>query len=398
MSATLLYRIQGVRVYKYQKTNYEKDCVKIYFSIPRDRCVCPVCGHDFVWIREMRTREFTGVPLGAKKVILVAKIPKIYCPVCHANRQVHLPFARPNKHYTRAFESYVLRLLRDMTVQAAADFLNVSWNTVRDIEQHYLEKHFSNPSFKGVRYIAIDKISSKKGFNFLTIVMNLENGQVLYVGDGRQEEALQGFWKKLRRNKAQIEAVASDMSRPYTKAIRENLPGAVHVFDRFHIVKMFNDVIDNVRRSLFHKIKDKDVKSALKRCKYILLKRPENLDATKEEPERLRRTLEANSDISTVYYLKEELHSLWDEDEMESAQGKMLDMIAFMFSLKIPYLKRFAKSLRDHAHGILAWFDYEISTGPLEGLNNKIKNIKRMAYGFRNMDYFKLKILACHTL
>ena len=93
--------------------------------------------------------------------------------------------------------------------------------------------------------------------------MNLENGQVLYVGDGRQEEALQGFWKKLRRNKVQIEAVASDMSRPYTKAIRENLPDAVHVFDHFRIVKMFNEVIDNVRRSLFRKIKDKDEKSAL---------------------------------------------------------------------------------------------------------------------------------------
>ena len=147
--------------------------------------------------------------------------------------------------------------------------------------------------------------------------------------------------------------------RPYTKAIRENLPNAVHVFDRFHIVKMFNEVIDNVRCSLFRKIQDKDEKSALNGSKYILLKRPENLDATKKE-----------------------LHSLWDEDEADAAQGKMLDMIAFMFSLNIPYLKRFAKSLRDHAHGILAWFDYEISTGPLEGLNNKIKNIKRMAYGF----------------
>lgn len=397
MSATLLYRIQGVRVYRYKKTNYQKDCVRIHFSIPKDRCVCPECGNDFVWIKEWRTREFVGVPLGSKKVILVVDIPKIYCPECQANRQVHLPFARPNKHYTRAFEHYVLRLLQEMTVQAVADFVGVSWDTVRDIEQHYLEKHFSNPSFKGVRYIAIDEISSKKGYNFLTVVMNLENGQVIYVGDGRQEDALTDFWKKLKRSRTKIEAVASDMSRPYTKAIRENIPNAVHVFDRFHIVKMFNEVINNVRRSLYHKIKDKDEKSLLKGLKYILLKRPENLDPSKEEPERLQRTLEANSDLSTIYYLKEELHSLWDEEDAESAQGKMMDMIAFMLSEQIPYLKRFAKSLRAHAFGILAWFDYEISTGPLEGLNNKIKNIKRMAYGFRNMKYFKLKILACHA-
>lgn len=143
-------------------------------------------------------------------------------------------------------------------------------------------------------------------------------------------------------------AVASYRARPYTKAIREHLPDAVHVFDRFHIVKMFNEVINNVRRSLYRPIKDKDEKQALKGLKYILLKRPEHLDPSKGEPERLQKTLEANAELSTIYYLKEELHSLWNEENADSAQGKMMDLITFMNSEQNPSLKRFAKSLMSH--------------------------------------------------
>lgn len=397
MSATLLYRIQQVRVYRYQKTDYKKDSVEIHFSIPKEKCRCPACGYDIVRIKETRERTFIGTPLGGKKVLLVVKIPKIYCPHCHTIRQVHIPFARPNKHYTRAFEHYVLRLLKNMTVSAVAEHLGVSWDMIREIEQYYLEKHFAYPSLKGVRYIAIDEIASKKGHQYLTIVMNLENGQVLYVGDGRKEDALTGFWRRLKRNRVKIEAVATDMSRPFTKAIRENLHNAIHVFDHFHIIKMFNEIISRIRTNLYKKIRDRNEKMALKGTKYILLKRPENLDPSKGEPERLQKTLEANEDLSTVYYLKEELHSLWKEEKMEAAQGKIMDMIEFMVSSSIPYLKSFAKTLSSHIEGILAWFIYPISTGPLEGLNNKIKVIKRVAYGFRNMKYFKLKILAAHT-
>ena len=393
----MLYHVQGVRVYRYQKTVYKNNQVKIYFSIPKERCCCPVCGCEHIRIKETRKRKFFGVPYGLKQTLLVVKIPKIYCHHCNAIRQVHIPFARPNKHYTRAFEHYVIELLRKMTVKDAADFLGVSWDLISEIEQHYLERHFARPSLKGVQYIAIDEISSRKGRKFLTIVMNLENGQVLYVGDGRHEDALTGFWKRLRRNRVNIKAVATDMSRSYTKAIRENIPDAVHVFDRFHIIKMFNEVISKIRTALYGKIRDPKEKRALKGAKYILLKRPENLDSSKGEPERVQKALEANEDLFTVYYLKEELHSIWEQENLRAARGKLLDMIEYTISSSIPHLKQLGKTLRNHAEGILSWFLYPIGTGPLEGLNNKIKTIKRVAYGFRNTEYFKLKILAAHV-
>lgn len=228
----------------------------------------------------------------------------------------------------------------------------------------------------------------------MTVVLDLETGYVLFVGEGKDQSALLPFWKRIRRCRVQIKAVATDMSPAYTAAVKEHLPNAVHVHDRFHVVKMFNDVISKVRRTIAAKIKDKDEKSELKGIRFILLKRPENLDRAKGEPQRRKRTLKANEDLATLYYLKEELHSLWDENEESAAQGKLLDLIAFMESTQLHELKGFARCLGKHARNILNWYTHHITTGRLEGVNNKIKTLKRQAYGFRDMEYFKLKILA----
>lgn len=266
--------------------------------------------------------------------------------------------------------------------------------TTWEIEKEYLGKHFANPSIKGVKYIAIDELATKKGQVCMTVVLDLETGYVLFVGEGKDQSALLPFWKRIRRCRVQIKAVATDMSPAYTAAVKEHLPNAVHVHDRFHVVKMFNDVISKVRRTIAAKIKDKDEKSELKGIRFILLKRPENLDRAKGEPQRRKRTLKANEDLATLYYLKEELHSLWDENEESAAQGKLLDLIAFMESTQLHELKGFARCLGKHARNILNWYTHHITTGRLEGVNNKIKTLKRQAYGFRDMEYFKLKILA----
>ena len=127
-----------------------------------------------------------------------------------------------------------------------------------------------------------------------------------------------------------------------------------------------------------------------------MLKRPEHLDPTKSEPERLARALDLNSDLAAAYYLKEELSAIWEQDDYDDAEGMLLDWIEYAESLGIKELTAFAKTLRHHAYGILAYYDAPISTGPLEGMNNKIKTMKRQAYGFRDMEIFKLNILAIH--
>ena len=228
-----------------------------------------------------------------------------------------------------------------------------------------------------------------------TVVLDLESGCVVFVGDGKGGDALRPFWKRLRSSGAKIEAVATDMSPAYIAAVGENLPHATLVFDRFHVIKLFNDKLSNLRRDQYHAASKADRK-LLKGSRWLLLKRPQNLDDSKNESQRLQEALAINQPLATAYYLKELLNEVWEQDEEEEAHLVLRDWIALAEASGVRMLIQFAKTLRQHAWGILAYYDFPISTGPLEGTNNKIKTMKRQAYGFRNKNFFKLKIYAIH--
>ena len=181
--------------------------------------------------------------------------------------------------------------------------------------------------------------------------------------------------------------------RSYIDAVTTHLPDATLVFDRFHVIKLYNDKLSDLRRDLYRQLADTMQKDVLKGVRWLLLKRPENLDASRREPERLREALLLNEPLAVAYHLKEELNEIWEQDDQASAQALLMDWIVYAESTGIRMLKQFAKTLRFHAFGILAWYDYPISTGPLEGTNNKIKTMKRQAYGFRDAEFLKLKIL-----
>lgn len=168
------------------------------------------------------------------------------------------------------------------------------------------------------------------------------------------------------------------------------------MFDRFHVIKLFNEKLTALRRRLYGQLKDSNERASLKGVRWLLLKRSEHLDPDKSEPERLASALDLNSDLAAAYFLKEELSEVWEQDDYDMAEGMLLDWIKYAESLQIKELTAFAKTLRRHAIGILAYYDAQITTGPLEGINNKIKTMKRQSYGFRDLEYFKLKILAIH--
>jgi transposase len=249
-----------------------------------------------------------------------------------------------------------------MTIKDVASHLGVGWDVVKDIQKRYLHRRFARPKLKHLRQIAIDEISTGKGHKYLTIVLDLKSGAVVYVGDGKGADALLPFWRRLRASRAKIEAVATDMSPAYIDAVTTHLPGATLVFDRFHVIKLYNEKLSDLRR----------------------------------EPERLEKALRLNEPLAIAYYLKDELSEIWERDDRETAEAMLLDWIVYAESTGIQMLKKFARTLRFHAQGILAWYDYPISTGPLEGTNNKIKTMKRQAYGFRDPEFLILKILGIH--
>ena len=396
MSTSLLYHAFGVRDYRYVKTEYVEG--EVIFTIERktSRCRCVACGSENTWRQGSVIRSFRALPIGRRQVTLKAEIPRLLCHDCGRTRQAVIGFAGPRRSYTKSFERYVLELSRNMTIKDVAGHLCVSWDVVKDIQKRYLYKKFAKPKLKHVRQIAIDEISTGKGHRYVTIVLDLESGAVVHVGEGKGGDSLIPFWKRLRASGAKVEAVATDMSPAYIDAVTTHLSKATLVFDRFHVIKLYNEKLSDLRRELHRELTDTMQKDALKGVRWLLLKRPENLDASRNEPKRLKEALRLNEPLAIAYFLKDELNEVWEQDDDEAAQSLLMDWILYAESTGIRMLHKFAKTLRLHATGILAYYDYPISTGPLEGTNNKIKTMKRQAYGFRDPEFFKLKILGIH--
>jgi len=342
-------------------------------------------------------REFRTVPLGRKQVLLGLPVQRLGCRSCGAVRQERIDFAEPKKHYTRIFERYVVELSRRMTMKDVADHLGLSWNTVKEIQKTNLQRRFAKPRLKELKVLAIDEIALDKGHRYLTLVVDWMTGRVVYTGDGKGADALKGFWKRLRSSHARIEAVAMDLSPAYRNAVSQHLPKAAIVFDRFHVIKLFNEKLADLRRDLQ---KDAELslesRTVLKGVRWLLLKRPDNLDPKKNEKQRLQEALQLNQPLATAYYMKEDLCTLWDCPSKAEARKQLSDWIARANASGIPMLQKFAKTLAAHRSGILAYYDYALSTGPLEGLNNKIRTMNRQAYGFRDHEFRKLRILALH--
>ncbi|MCP4371047.1 MAG: ISL3 family transposase [Deltaproteobacteria bacterium] len=396
MSTSLLYHGFCIRGYHYIRSLFVRG--RIVFKIKQDRFSlrCPECHSKELILKGHVSRVFRTLPIGNKPVFIEFAIPRIKCLACQVIKQVKIAFADTRRTYTKAFERYVLELSRHMTISDVARHLGVGWDMVKDIQKRYLNRRFSKPKLTQLKQIAIDEISIGSGHRYLTVVLDLTTGAVVFIGSGKGSEALIPFWKRIKRCKAKIEAVAIDMSPAYIKAVTKNLPEAVIVFDHFHVVKLFNDQLAEFRRSLQSQMESKKNAQFLKGTRWLLLKNPENLNPRKNERQKLEQALEINKPLATAYYLKEELRQLWKQHSKFHAANLMNTWILKAKASDIRFLGHFADTLEKHWEGILAYYNHNISTAPLEGTNNKIKTLQRQAYGFRDMEFFKLKIYALH--
>jgi transposase len=395
MSTSLLYHAFGIRGYRYVRTAYTEG--QVIFTIRQEPQAyrCSACGSRDVLSRGQVERRFRALPIGSRSTSLVLPVPRVECRACGAVRQVGVAFADPRRSDTRAFQRYVLELSRRMTIRDVAAHLNVGWDLVKDVQKRDLARRYARPKLKHLRHIAIDEIAVAKGHRYLTVVMDLDSGAIVFVGDGKGADALKPFWKRLRPSGAKVTAVAMDMSAAYRQAVSTHLKGATIVFDRFHVVKLFNDKLSDLRRSLYHQAQDEQ-KKVLKGVRWLLLKNPEDLDADKDEAQRLEEALALNKPLATAYYMKEALRRFWEQPGKRFATAWLNDWVRQAEASGVRMLQQMARTLAAHRAGLLAYYEAMITSGPLEGTNNKIKTMKRMAYGFRDPEFFKLKILAIH--
>ncbi len=397
MSTSLLYHTFGIRDhYYYESTNFIGGATIFKVSRKQVPHQCPWCNEKKGILRGTTKRLIQTVPVGFRKIFIQTPVQRVECHNCQKTYKVDIGFAAPRVSYTKSLARYVLGLCQYMTIKDVSKHLGVGWDLVKGILKRHLEKRYKSPSLKGLKQIAIDEIHLGKG-KYLTIVMDLSTGIVVFVGEGKDSNALAPFWKRIKRKRSvKIQAVAIDMSTAYIKAVSENLPKAKIVFDHFHVIKLFNDKLSKFRRKLFNTTLCSAKRAVMKGSRWLLLTAQEKLETKPNYVKRLGCALELNKPLATVYYMKEDLRHLWDWDDKKAASWHLNSWIEMALSSGILMLEKFAKTLINHKEGILSYFDHRISTGPLEGTNNKIKTMKRQAYGYRDVDFFKLRIMALH--
>ena len=396
MSTSFLYHAFGLQGYEYVHQQFVGGSILFRIRPKAKLLRCYRCKSYRIIRRGVNERRLRTLPIGFKPVWLLLEIPRVQCLACNCLRYIRLGIAASKRRYTRAFARFVLGLTRVMTLKDVSRLVGLGWDGVKDILRHHLARRFARPPLAKLRYIAIDEISVKKGHKYLTLVMDLQSGAVVFVGDGKGDEALAPFWKELHRARTKILAVATDMSTAYIGSVLENLPGVPLVFDHFHVVKLMNEALTEIRRSLYHELHDVMGRKVLKGSRWILLKNPENLCLERDEAKHLQEALRLNEPLATAYYMKEDLRQIWSQTSKGEAEVTLSAWISRALTSGIRPLMRVGKTLAAYKFGVLNWYDHPISSGPMEGTNNKIKVMKRMAYGYRDMEFFKLRILAIH--
>ena len=371
------------------------DAGKAYLeAVPnkRFRPICHLCGKPAARVHSQERRWVRDLDFGPARVWIRCLYRKILCPYCHQTPIEELGLFDPYLRVTKRLARYIFGLSRIMTIQEVSRHLGLDWKTVKAIDQKFLEEKFGQTDYRGLRILAVDEVSIRKGHRYLTVVLDYETGRVVWVGEDRKARTLKRFFSGMSREQRQkLEAVVMDMWDPYIVAVRTKVPHVKIVFDLFHVVAQFSRIIDKVRNSEYRKA-SKANKAVFKGAKYLLLRNRTNIRRFKDR-RHLEALLRLNKVINAVLILKDKLKHLWTYRSRTWADKAIDEWCALAKAVNHLAVRKFARTLERYRYGILNHCDYPIHTGRLEGVNNKIKVIKRRAYGFHDFRYFSLKII-----
>jgi len=397
MSTSILYHSFGIRGYKYLKSEFRNGATYFHIEKSSSKQYCSVCQSRNVIRKGCTIRKLKTLPVGDRRVYLICYLHRLFCKSCGALRLEPLIISHRKKHWTKSLGRYILGLLEKCTIQDVADHLGMSWDTVKEIHKWALQKKFKKIPLAELQYLSIDEIAVRKGHNYLTVVIDLISGRVVWVCEGRTKESLAVFLKKLKRSKAPIKAIAMDMWPAYISAVKDAYGEGVIVFDHYHIIAELNRALDRLRIQEASNA-DQDTAAVYKGSRYLLLRGGETLGVNPEAKAKLTRLLELNTRLNTAYILKEELRQLWSRCHIGKLARMYLESwIEEVRTTDIKPLIEFSRLLTRHLEGIVNYFNHPITTAKSEGINNKIKVLKRRAYGFRDQEYFKLRIYNLHN-
>jgi transposase len=355
-------------------------------ALPHRRGRCGCCGAP-VSRTKGRTRRRLWRDLKIRHLpLVIAYTPRrVVCASCGV-RVEQVPWADRWSRVSKSLSRAVAELARRTDLGTVSRQYGVNWKTVAGAIRRAVQWGLAKRRKKPLRMIGIDEVSRKKGHRYLTLVYDLERGELVWAGKDRTGDAIGGFFDQLgvRRSKG-LKAVSMDMWGPYIEMVKARAPQAQIVFDRFHVVRHVNAAVDEVRRSLMRKLWG-PAKSLVKGTRFILLKNPWNL--TPKQKQSLRELVRRNSELSRAYYLKEDFQRFWDYIREGWAKRHLQQWLWWASHSRLKPFQDVARLIRKHLDGILAWTKLRISNGALEGMNNKVKLVSHRSYGFRNADRY----------
>lgn len=394
MSQSILYHAFGIRGVTYRSTDYIGNAV-IFNVETTDRYVpCSVCGQRVCIFKGQKMKFLRMPPIGRKQALLRVTMHRLQCKSCDSMWWPQLPFIKGTARYTRSFAHTVLDMLRFATIKSVADFLHVSWSLVKDIHKHKLTNSYRRISLANVKYLGVDEFSIRKNHRYMTVFVDLQTGRILHALEGTSKEVISPFLKRIKKKARRLKAVAMDMSVSYISAVKEILPNIPIVFDRYHVMALMNKQIDDLRRELQRSLSEEG-KKFLKGSRFLLLR---NYDGVLDDDRtKLDTLLEANAPLYEMHTMKEQLRLFWEQGTLKKGGLFLLQWLLDAMNSDVKQLRKMAYTLIDHLDGMIHYYPHKITNGLLEGLNNKIKTMKRQAYGFRDMEYFILRLYDLHA-
>jgi transposase len=341
-------------------------------------------------------RQVRDLSSGPHRIYLDVEVRRVRCRRCGTVKRERLEFLADNPLYTQRFARYVGRRCRSATIRDIAEELQLDWDAVKELDKQYMRAQLKRAGTPGPKAIGIDEISIRKGHTYRIVVSDLLRHRPIWFGGvDRSQASMDEFYRFLGEKKARgIRLAVMDMWKAFRTSTRQHAPQAAILFDKFHVLRHLSDALDAVRKHEYARLEGKK-RTFIKGQKYTLLAHPQNLsgDARKN----LKLLLAANKRLNTAYLLKESFAQMWDYTSEAWARKFFENWRAQLKWQRLKPYEKFAEMIDAHWGGLAAYCKPEnkVSLGFVEGLNNKIRVIQRRAYGLRDEEYLRLKVLTC---
>lgn len=371
------------------RSDFDADARRLDIHIdftPGSRFACPSCGASGCPAHDSELMTWRHLDFFQHQAYLHARVPRVRCDACGV-KKITVPWARPDSGFTLLFEALLMTLVAAMPVNAVARMLGEHDTRLWRVIHHYVDRARARTDLAAVKQVAIDETASRRGHNYITLFVDIDQARVVFASEGKDADTIAGFAAELSTHGGAPETVTEvciDMSPSFIKGVGDNLPNAAITFDKFHAVKIVNDAVDQVRRA------ERKANSLLAGTRYIWLRNPASLS------ERQRATLDSlplrHLKTARAYQIRLAFQEFYEQPSGPDGEGFLKRWYFWATHSRLVPMIEAARTIKRHWHGILRWFDSRIANGLIEGINSLVQAAKAKARGYRSIRNLKAMV------